>query len=98
MLLLKLLRQTFGEKIVEIIAAQAVVSVAGQHLRDVAFHGDHGDVESSAAQVVDQRRMARPVAVAIREARGRGLVQNAHYFQPASAPASRVALRCASEK
>ena len=40
-LLLKLLHEPFGQKIVEVVAAQPVVAVACEHLGYVAFDADH---------------------------------------------------------
>jgi len=96
--LLKFLRETFGKKIVEIVAPQAIVAVTREYLRDVALHGYHGNVERASAEIVDEGRMPRAIAVAISETGGGGFVQDADDFRPASTPASRVAARCASEK
>ena len=81
-LLFELRRQALRQQIVEVVAAEVVVAVARQHLGDVAFHGHHRDVEGAAAEIVNQRRVPRSVAVAVSQAGGGGLVENAHHFQP----------------
>ena len=80
-LLFELGRQALGQQIVEVVAAEVVVAVTRQHLGDVAFHGDHGDIEGAAAEVVNERRVPRSVAVAVGQAGRRGLIENAHHFQ-----------------
>src|SRR5208337_4586848 len=82
MLFLKLLREPLSKKIVEIVAAEPVVAMTGQHLGNVAFDSPHGNVERAAAQVIDQRGVTRPVAVAIGEASGGGLIQDANDLEP----------------
>ena len=76
MLFLKCLCEFLRQQIVEIVTSQAIVAMARQHLRDIAFHGNDGNVESPTSQVIDQSRMTRSIAVAIGEARGGGLIQN----------------------
>ena len=82
MLLLKLLRQQFGEKVVEVVSAEPVVTVTRQNLGDVAFYRHHGNIEGAATQVVDQRRVTRTVGESIREACGGRFIQNSHDFKP----------------
>src|ERR1039458_10565837 len=77
---LKFPRQTFDEKIVEIVSSQAIVAVTGEYFRDVALHGYHGNVERAASQIVYQGRMPGAVAVAISEAGCGGFVQDADHF------------------
>jgi len=45
----ELIGEQTGEKVVEVVAAEVVVAVAGQHLGDVSFVGDDGDIECTAA-------------------------------------------------
>ena len=80
-LLFELRRQALGQQIVEVVAAEVVVAVAGQHFGDVAFHGHHRDIEGAAAEVVNERRVPRSVAVAVGQAGRGGLVEDAHHFQ-----------------
>lgn len=79
--LAKLVRQAGGEQIVEVVATEVVVAMAGQHFGDVAFDRDHRNVEGAAAEVVYQHRVARPVPIAVSEAGGRGFIQDAHHLQ-----------------
>ena len=76
---LKLADQMLGKQVVEVVAAQAIVAMAGQHLGDVAFQRDDGDVKGSPAQVVDHGGV--PASFSIRQARRRRLVQDAHRLQ-----------------
>ena len=84
--LLELAGETLGQQIVEVVAAQAVVAVAGENLGDLAFHQNNGHIEGAAAQIVDERGVGATVAVAIGEAGGRGLVQDADNFQSGQGP------------
>ena len=74
--------QLLQQEIVEIVAAQVVVAVAGQHFGDIALHHDHRNVEGAAAQVVHHHGAARAVAEAVGQAGGGRLVENPHHFQP----------------
>ncbi len=49
------LKHVLDDLVVEIVAAEMIVAVAREDLGHVAFHRHHGDVECSAAQIVDER-------------------------------------------
>ena len=72
----KCTEQMLGEQVVEVVAAQAIVAMAGKHFGDVALQRDDGDVKGAAAQVVDHGGMT--AAFSIRQARGRRLIQDAN--------------------
>ena len=79
--LLKLLRQAFRQKIVEIVASQSIVAMAGEYFRDFPLHVHNGYVEGAAAKIVNECRMPGAIAKAISEAGRGGLIQNAYHFQ-----------------
>jgi hypothetical protein len=91
---LKLAEQMLGKQVVEVVAAQVIVAMAGKHLGYVALQRDDGDIEGAAAQVVDHGGVT--AAFSIRQACGRRLVQDAHRLQarpelrPRAWPALRV--------
>ena len=95
----ELLGQVVDQPLVEILAAQQHVAVGGQGAEARAVDFQDGDVEGSAAQVVDQhpqcglaapsdavagREMA--VLVSVGQGRGRGLVDDVEHFQIGQPP------------
>ena len=72
---LKCSEQMLGQQIVEVVPAQTIVAMAGQHLGDVALERDDGDIEGAAAQIVDHGDMA--AALSIGQACGSRFIQNA---------------------
>ena len=70
------------QQIVEVVAAELRVAVAGQHLDD-AFLGLHdGHVEGAAAEVVDEHAAQLALAGVVGQRGGGRLVEDAHHFQP----------------
>ena len=81
MLALELLEQVASEALVEVVAAQVVVTAGGEHLDDVIADADDGDVEGTAAQVVDHDLLGMPVVEAVGKCRGGGLVDDAEHVE-----------------
>jgi hypothetical protein len=81
--------------LVEIVAAQMIVAVAGQHFDDVALQVDDRDIEGATAEVIDQRLARAAVAAFIRQRRCRRLVDDAYHLQAGDFAgfARRLALR-----
>jgi hypothetical protein len=84
---------------VEVVAAEAVVAMAGQHFGDVPGNFDDGNIKGAAPQVVDQNVLGifgdctsntRAAAV--------GSLRICSTSNPAISPASLVAWRWASVK
>ena len=71
----------FDDLGVEVVAAQVVVAVAGQHLDHVVLDADHRHVESAAAQVVDQHLLVALMVGFVGQRGGGRLVDDPHYFQ-----------------
>ena len=68
--------------LVEIVAAEMVVAVAGDDLDDAFLDAHHRDVEGAAAQVVDQDPLALVLSGLVDQRRGGRLVDDAHHLQP----------------
>ena len=66
---------------VEVVAAQAVIAVAGQDLHHVFLHPDHGDIEGAAAEVIDQDVLALRLIHLVGEGGGGGFVDDPHHLQ-----------------
>ncbi len=71
---------------VEIVAAQVVVAVAGQHLDHVVLDADHRHVESAAAQVVDQHFFVALMVGFVGQRGGGRFVDDPHHLQPGDFP------------
>ena len=79
---LEVLEHMLDDLVVEIVAAEMVVAVAGDHLHHAFLDPHHRDVEGAAAQVVDEDALALVLRGLI-DQRGRGrLIDDARHFQP----------------
>jgi len=82
MLELQMFQHVRDDLLVEIIAAELVVTVAGDHLHHAALDPDYRDIEGTAAQIVDQDALALMLRGLVDEG-GRGrLVDDPHHLQP----------------
>src|SRR5438874_1600785 len=81
MLVLEFPLQALQHEIVEIVAPQLVVSVAGQDFGDVALDAYDRHVKGPAAKVVNHGGVMRRVAETVREAGGGRLIEDAYDFQ-----------------
>ena len=80
-LLLEAVADILEKQIVEIVAAELSVAVAGQHLDDAGLGLDNRHIEGAAAQVIDEHALEIALARVVGERGGGRLVQNPHTFQ-----------------
>src|SRR5436853_661671 len=81
MLVLEFPLQALEQEVVEIIASQLVVPVAGQDLGDVPLNTYNGHIKGPAAEIINHGGMMDRVAKTVRETGGRWLIEDAHDFQ-----------------
>ena len=65
------------EQFVKVIAAEVGVAVAGFHLDDTALGDDDGDIESAAAEVIDEQVFIGGLLGPVGKGGGGGFVKNA---------------------
>ena len=70
------------EQVVEVVAAELRVAVAGQHLDDALLGLDDGHVEGATAEVVDEHPLEFFVVGVVGQRGGGRLVEDADDFQP----------------
>src|SRR5262245_41774059 len=82
MALCKPVADEIQQLIVEVVAAQCRVAVAGQHFDDAAFTHHNGNVESSTAQIVNEDVFWLLTSwIVCQRSRGR-LIENSHDLEP----------------
>ncbi len=69
------------DALVEVVAAQAVVAVGGQHFDDAVADLQDGDVERAAAEVVNHNLLVGFLVEAVGQRSGRRLVDDTQHFQ-----------------
>ena len=69
------------DPLVEVVAAQTVVTGSGQHFLHAVAHFDDGHVEGAAAQVVHHNFLVVILIYAVGQGCGSGLVDDTLYFQ-----------------
>ena len=74
-------QSVFDEQLIEVVAAQMRVAVAGLDFHYPLLDDDHRHVESAAAEVIDKHGFVGGAARAVRERGGGWLVDDAHHFQ-----------------
>ena len=79
---LEMVQGEFDNFLVEVVTAQMVVTVAGEHFHYIAFQVDQRYVEGAAAQVVHQRFARTLMTGFIGQRGGGGFVEDAHDLQP----------------
>ena len=79
---LKAIGNVLEQQVVEVVAAELGVAVAGQHLDDALLGLDDGDVEGAAAEVVDEHAPQVGLVGVVGQRGGRRLVEDADDFQP----------------
>ncbi len=80
-LFLEAFREVVREQLVEVVAAEFVVSVAGEDFRHVFLHPDYGNVEGAAAEIIDQEGALFSRFAAVGETGRRGFIEDAHDFE-----------------
>ena len=83
--LFELLRHVINDPLVEVVAAQAGVTVGAQHFEDAVADVQDADVEGAAAQVVHQDLLVLFLVQAVGQRSGRRLVDDAQHFQAGDA-------------
>jgi hypothetical protein len=68
-----------------VVAAQVGVAVGGLHLEHAVADLQHGDVEGTAAQVIDRDLLVLLLVQAVGQRRGRGLVDDAQHLEAGDA-------------
>ena len=79
MLLLETIAEQLEKQLVEVVAAELGVAMAGQHFDDALLRLHDRHVESAAAQVVDEQAAHLAVRRIVGQRRGRRLVEDAHF-------------------
>ena len=87
------------EGLVEVVAAQVGIAVAGEHFDHAALDLHDGDVEGAAAQVVDEQAFQALLQRLVGQGGGGGLVDDPHDFQAGQLAglAGRLALHLVEE-
>ena len=80
--LVELVADVVQEQVVEVVAAELGVAVAGQHLDDAALGLDDGHVERAAAEVVDEEPLGPGLRRVVGQGGGGRLVEDADDLQP----------------
>ena len=79
--LLELRHEPVDDGLVEVVAAEVVVARRRLHVERPVAELEHGHVERAAAEVEDEDRLVGLLVEAVRERRGRGLVDDAEDVQ-----------------
>ena len=74
-----------GNRAVEIVAAQRRIAARRQHLEDALLQPQQGEIESTAAEVVDRVEALAALVQAVGQRRRRRFVDQAQHFQPGDA-------------
>ena len=82
MLEFQVLEHVFDDLVVEVVAAEMVVAVTGDHFDHAGLDPHHGDIEGAAAEVIDQDALALMLRRLIDERRRSRFVDDAHHLQP----------------
>ena len=78
---LQMFQRMLDDLVIEIIAAEMIVAMAGDDLHNAALDPHDGDVERSAAEVVDENPFPLMVGGFVNERRRRGFVDDPHDFE-----------------
>ena len=78
---LEVVKQVGDDLLVEVITAQMVVAMAGQHLDNAFFDPHHGHVEGPAAQIIDQDALSLVLTGFINQRCRSGFVNDPHHLQ-----------------
>ena len=81
MLELEVLEHVLDDLVVEVVPAEMVVAVAGDHLHHAFLDPHDGDVEGAAAEVVDEDALALVLPRLVDQRRSGGLVDDACHLQ-----------------
>src|SRR5690606_30942759 len=79
--LLELACEVFDEAHVEVFTAEEGVAIGGLYLEDAVADFQNGDIEGTAAEVVDGNRLAFGLVQAVGEGGGSRLVDDAQHFE-----------------
>ena len=84
--LLEFVNEPVDDALIEVVAAQVRVAIGSFHFNDALAHFQHGNIERSAAEVVDGDHLVLCLVEAIGQRGRRGLVDDALHFQPGDLP------------
>ena len=95
---MELLDQPIHNALVDIVAAQVRVAVGGLDFDHAFADFQDGNIERTAAEVVDGNRFVLLLVQPVGQRRSRRLIDDAQHFQTRDLPASLVACRWQSLK
>ena len=84
--LLELRADPVDDALIEVVAAEMRVAVGRLHFEDAFADFENRDIERAAAEVVDGNRLVLLLVEAVRQRRGRRLVDDAHHFEAGDLP------------
>ena len=82
----QLLRHPLGEQAIDVVSAEERVAGGGEDLEDVPAEIEERHVERAATEVVHRDALTAPLAEAVGEGRGGGLVEDAQHLETGDPP------------